>query len=145
MRIWRQKINEWRKLYSQRNPCFYLHFLLLTIWQVCKSTISNSALQRFFTMMAYYMKAKTNAYQSVSSILHNMACLYVKLSSHLFFKYQSISLVFLCGQNMIIFLQTFQYSSPQPNVRPPFFYTKPFVYNSVAICLIMIKLIHHTF
>ena len=31
------------------------------------------------------------------------------------------------------------------NVRPPFFYTKPFVYNSVFICLIMIKLIHHTF
>ena len=83
MQIWRQKIIEWRKLYSQRNSCFY-HFLLLTIWQVCKSTISNSALQRFFTMMAYYMKAKTNAYQSVSSILHNKACLSVKLSSHLF-------------------------------------------------------------
>ena len=29
------------------------------------------------------------------------------------------------------------------NVRPAFFYTKPFVYNSVAICLIMIKLLHH--
>ena len=27
------------------------------------------------------------------------------------------------------------------NVRPAFFYTKPFVYNSVAICLIMIKLL----
>ena len=29
------------------------------------------------------------------------------------------------------------------NVRPAFFYTKPFVYNSVAICLIIIKLSHH--
>ena len=29
------------------------------------------------------------------------------------------------------------------NVRPALFYTKPFVYNSVAICLIMIKLLHH--
>ena len=29
------------------------------------------------------------------------------------------------------------------NVRPAFFYTKAFVYNSVAICLIMIKLLHH--
>ena len=29
------------------------------------------------------------------------------------------------------------------NVRPTFFYTKAFVYNSVAICLIMIKLLHH--
>ena len=28
------------------------------------------------------------------------------------------------------------------NVRPAFFYTKPFVYNSVAICLIIIKLLH---
>ena len=30
------------------------------------------------------------------------------------------------------------------NVGPAFFFTKPFVYNSVAICLIMIKLLHHT-
>ena len=30
------------------------------------------------------------------------------------------------------------------NVRPAFFYTKPIVYNSVAICLIMIKLLHDT-
>ena len=30
------------------------------------------------------------------------------------------------------------------NVRPAFFYTKPFVDNSVAISLIMIKLLHHT-
>ena len=30
------------------------------------------------------------------------------------------------------------------NVKPAFFYTKPFVYNSVASCLIMIKLLHHT-
>ena len=29
------------------------------------------------------------------------------------------------------------------NVKPAFFYTKPFVYKSVAICLIMIKLLHH--
>ena len=29
------------------------------------------------------------------------------------------------------------------NVRPAIFYTKPFVYSSVAICLIMIKLLHH--
>ena len=29
------------------------------------------------------------------------------------------------------------------NVRPAFFYTKPFVYNSVAICLIMNKLLHN--
>mgnify|MGYP001794265208 CR=1 FL=1 len=30
------------------------------------------------------------------------------------------------------------------NVRPAFFYTKAFVANSVAICLIMIKLLHNT-
>ena len=30
------------------------------------------------------------------------------------------------------------------NVRPAFFYTKPFVYIYVAICLIMVKLLHHT-
>ena len=30
------------------------------------------------------------------------------------------------------------------NVRPAFFYTKPFVCNFVAICLIMVKLLHHT-
>ena len=30
------------------------------------------------------------------------------------------------------------------NVRPVFFYTKPFVYKSVAICLIMIKLLQDT-
>ena len=30
------------------------------------------------------------------------------------------------------------------NVRPAFFYTKAFVYNSVAISLIRIKLLHHT-
>ena len=30
-----------------------------------------------------------------------------------------------------------------PNVRPAFSYAKLFVYNSVAICLIMIKLLHH--
>ena len=29
------------------------------------------------------------------------------------------------------------------NVRPAFLYTKAFVDNSVVICLIMIKLIHH--
>ena len=28
--------------------------------------------------------------------------------------------------------------------RPAFFYTKAFVYNSLGICLIMTKLLHHT-
>ena len=30
------------------------------------------------------------------------------------------------------------------NVRPAFFYTKVFIYNSMAICLIMTKLLHPT-
>ena len=31
-----------------------------------------------------------------------------------------------------------------PNVKPAFFYTKPFLYISVASSLIMINLLHHT-
>ena len=42
------------------------------------------------------------------------------------------------GQRLVFF-KTFVLS----NVRPAFFYTKRFVYNSVAICLIVIKLLHH--
>ena len=30
------------------------------------------------------------------------------------------------------------------NVRPAFFYTKAFVYNLVAICMIIINLLNHT-
>ena len=37
-----------------------------------------------------------------------------------------------------------KYEPCKTNVRPAFFYTKHFVYNPVAICLIMIKLLHHT-
>ena len=34
--------------------------------------------------------------------------------------------------------------STRVNIRPAFFYTKAFIYNSVAICLIIIRLLHHT-
>ena len=38
----------------------------------------------------------------------------------------------------------FESKDTTTNVRPAFFYTKAFVYNSVAICLIMTKLSYRT-